>query len=176
MRVLGVDPGLGATGYAIVENPIEPVLLEAGVIRPRRGMALPDRLLEVYRELGEVMAEFRPEAMGLEALFSKYDHPRSALQMAHVRGVICLVGAESGVPVIDISPASVKLALTGSGTASKAQIQRMVMQMFKLSEAPSPPDVADAIAVATTVGRRLLGGIAQVATAARSAAPKGRSA
>lgn len=157
MRVLGIDPGLRITGYAVVElNGTEPALLEAGVVRASRKLTrLPERLCAIYADLCEVVAEFRPTVVGLESLYSEYRFPRSALQMAHVRGVVCLAAAQGGLPVVDISPREVKNAVVGAGGASKHQVQRTVQALYRLAEPPSPPDVADAIAIATAVAYRV---------------------
>ncbi len=159
MRVLGIDPGLGCTGYALVDQarlPDKPRLLEAGALRAKDSLPLSERVLTIYRDLREVVDEFKPEVLGLESLYSEYRHPRAALQMAHVRGVACLAAAESGIEVVDIAPGEVKNALCGSGRASKEQIQRTVQALYGLDEAPHPADVADALAIATAVAYRCL--------------------
>jgi crossover junction endodeoxyribonuclease RuvC len=156
VRVLGVDPGLGITGYAVVDLAGgEAQLLEAGAIRARSGGSLPERLRIINCDLREVISEFRPQAMGLESLYSEYRFPRSALQMAHVRGVICLAAAEAGLQVVDIAPGEVKNALLGVGNATKEQVQRTVQTLYGLDQIPRPPDVADAIAIATAVAFRI---------------------
>src|SRR3569833_613334 len=105
MRVIGIDPGLGTTGYGLVElRGREPLLVEAGTIRGRDDWGLAERLHAIHSDLVEVLREMRPDVMGLESLYSAYKHPRSALQMAHARGVVCLAAAQAGVPVVDIAP------------------------------------------------------------------------
>ncbi len=157
MRVLGIDPGLSITGYAVIEMNGGPTLLEAGVIRGKSRLPLPERIMLIKRDLDEVFKEFSPQVMGLESLYSEYKHPRAALQMAHVRGVVCLLGAEAGIPVMDLAPTAVKQALTGTGSATKAQMQLTVQRIYSLAEPPSPPDVADAIAIATAAAYRFTG-------------------
>lgn len=157
MRVLGVDPGLGVTGYAVVDLlGMEPSLVEAGAIRGGARRSMADRLKTIRTDLEEVIREFEPEAMGLESLYSEYRHPRSALQMAHVRGVVCLTAADAEIPVVDIAPSQVKHAVVGQGHATKEQVQRTVQAIYSLDEPPSPPDVADAIAIATAVAYRIV--------------------
>lgn len=159
VRVLGVDPGLTITGYAVVEwGGEQPVLLEAGTIRPTRGAALPARLLAIADDLADVMGEFHPNVLGLESLYSEYRHPRSALQMAHARGVVCLAAAQAGIEVVDIVPTAVKSAVVGAGRATKEQVQRTIQTLYALEELPTPADVADAIAIATAVAYRVLRG------------------
>ncbi len=155
MRVLGVDPGLGTTGYAVVElRGGEPALLEAGVVRTRSELDLGSRLFQLYTELRAVVTEFMPGLLALEDLFSQYRFPRAALKMAHARGVIYLCGAQADVPVVDISPSEVKNAVTGNGAATKDQVQRAVQSLYHLPELPTPSDLADAVAIATAAAYR----------------------
>ena len=159
MRVLGVDPGLGVTGYAVVDlNGHEPRLLEAGAIRPGSRSDLPQRLRTIRADLAELIGEFHPEVLGLESLYSEYRFPRSALQMAHARGVVCLSAAEAGLPVVDIAPRAVKNAVVGIGSATKQQVQRTVQALYGLKNPPTPVDVSDAIAIATAVAYRVVRG------------------
>jgi crossover junction endodeoxyribonuclease RuvC len=156
MRVLGVDPGLSVTGYAVVDmDGAEPALVEAGAIRARSSGTLPARLRTIHDDIAECLREFAPQALGLESLYSEYRFPRSALQMAHARGVVCLAAAQAGIEVVDITAGAVKNALVGTGRATKAQVQRTVQALYCLDELPTPPDVADAIAIATAVAYRL---------------------
>ncbi|MFN3649628.1 MAG: crossover junction endodeoxyribonuclease RuvC [Armatimonadota bacterium] len=161
MRVLGVDPGLSTTGYAVVDLlGTQPTLLEAGAIRGGTSrIPLPERLKTIRTDLAEVLREFRPQVLGLESLYSEYRHPRSALQMAHVRGVVCLAAAEVGIPVVDIAPSQVKHAVVGEGHATKEQVQRTVMAIYALDAPPTPADVSDAIAIATAVAYRVTRGV-----------------
>jgi crossover junction endodeoxyribonuclease RuvC len=150
-RVIGIDPGLNITGYGVVEcRAGEVKLLEAGVIRlPRsRGENLPTRLGSLFSELREVMNEFRPQTMCLEEVYSHTDYPKTSILMGHARGVICLAAQQASVPVVSLSAKRIKQSVTGNGNASKLQVQRAVQQFFSLHRAPSPPDVADALAAA----------------------------
>lgn len=154
MRILGIDPGLRRTGYGIVEVTASGLtLIEGGVIRTDLGQApLPTRVLEIYRGIREVIGEYRPKVVALEQLFTHYGHPRTAILMGHARGVICLAAAEAGLEVLDYPAARIKAALTGSGRASKDQMQRMIQVRLGLDELPAPHDVADALAVAICHG------------------------
>ena len=151
MRILGIDPGLERTGYAVVEVPDGvgvPQLVEAGIIRTSPSQAMPDRLVEIHTGVASVIAEFKPDAAAVEELYSHYAHPRTAILMGHARGVVYLAAAEAGVPLVSYSATHIKKSLVGSGHASKEQIQRAVQSLFRLAEAPQPPDVADALAIA----------------------------
>jgi crossover junction endodeoxyribonuclease RuvC len=150
-RVIGIDPGLNATGYGIVERcPSGVVLLEAGLIRLPRSANnnLPDRLHLLFEGLREVFADFHPQALVLEEVYSHADYPRTSILMGHARGVICLAARLESIPVISISAKRIKQAVTGNGNASKSQVQRAVQSVFSLGCVPHPPDVADALAAA----------------------------
>ena len=151
MKVLGIDPGLGVTGYAVIERVDGKILLlEAGVIRGRSKKTLPERIHEIYVGLEEIVNQFKPDAMGLEELYSFYKRPRTAILMGHARGAIILAAANAGIPVYSYSATRIKKVVTGSGQATKSQMQRAIMREFNLTEIPKPPDVADALGIALT--------------------------
>ena len=150
MRVLGVDPGLVVTGYAVLERDGTRIrLIEAGTMdsgNPKD--PLPARLRRLHDEINGLLSDHAPDAMALETLFSHYEHPRTAILMGHARGVICLAAGLHDIPLHNYTAPQVKSALTGNGRASKEQIQKMVRHTFGLLETPRPPDVADAVAIA----------------------------
>ena len=153
-RVLGVDPGLNITGYAVVEFAgFEPVICEAGAIRTRAGESMAQRIEQLHADLGEILREFKPSAVAIEQLYAHYKHPRTAILMGHARGVIMLAAQQAGVTVKSLAATHVKKSLTGNGHASKEQVQRAVQAVCRLKEVPSPPDVADALAIALCAGR-----------------------
>jgi crossover junction endodeoxyribonuclease RuvC len=151
-RILGVDPGLRVTGYAVIESrPRGPHVCEAGIIRTSEGRATTDVALRVrclYDGIVEVIEQLRPEVMVVEQLFAHYEHPRTAILMGHARGVILLAGAQHDLPVVNYSASRVKKTITGHGRASKEQIQLTMQRELKLPHLPEPNDVADALAVA----------------------------
>ena len=148
-RILGIDPGLNVTGYGVLEiGDRGPRVCEAGVIRGGDRGSLSPRVLKIHQGVADVIAAFRPAAMAIEELYSHYARPRTAILMGHARGVICLAGAEAGIPVIHYSATQVKKILTGSGRASKTQVQRAIQRELGLATVPDPPDVADALAIA----------------------------
>lgn len=150
MIILGIDPGLGTTGYGVIEIADRDVaLLEGGTIRAGSNEdQLQIRLARIYDGIVEVIEQFRPEALALEQLYSHYEHPTTAILMGHARGVICLAAAKNGIPVFSYASTRIKSSLTGSGRASKEQMQRAIQARLKLKEVPQPHDVADALAVA----------------------------
>jgi crossover junction endodeoxyribonuclease RuvC len=95
-----------------------------------------------------VLDQFKPAVMVVEQLFAHYDHPRTAILMAHARGVILLAAAQRDVPVHSYNATRIKKTITGNGRASKEQVQRTVQRELGLPQLPEPPDVADALAVA----------------------------
>ena len=150
MRALGIDPGLVRTGWAVVEpNGLRATVLAHGVIAPPTHLDLPARLADGARRLRDVHAQFRPDQVALEEIFTAPRHPRSALLMAHMRGAICLVLEEAGVPILPLTATTVKQRLTSSGHASKEQVQRMVLRLTGLdSNVRMRLDETDAIALA----------------------------
>jgi crossover junction endodeoxyribonuclease RuvC len=151
-RVLGVDPGLQVTGYAVVEaRPDGPRVCEAGVVRTAEGRSPTDmapRLRSLYDGIVEVLEEYRPSVVAVEQLFAHYDHPRTAILMGHARGVILLAAGQRGLPVLSYAATRIKKTITGSGRASKDQMQRAIQRELNLDRVPEPPDVADALAAA----------------------------
>jgi crossover junction endodeoxyribonuclease RuvC len=151
-RILGIDPGLNVTGYAVLEvGERGPRVVEAGVVRGADGREkaeMADRLHNLYTGIVEVVEQYKPGVMVVEQLYAHYDHPRTAILMAHARGVIFLAGGQRGIPVLSYSATQIKKTVTGSGRADKAQVQRAVQRELGLAQPPDPPDVADALAVA----------------------------
>ena len=148
-RVLGIDPGLNITGYGvldIVDGRLR--LCEAGVVCGRKGTTLAHRVAEIYQGVAEVIASLKPSTVAIEELYSHYERPRTAILMGHARGVICLAATLAGIPVAHYSATQVKRILTGSGRASKSQVQHAIQLELRLPPPPHPPDVADALAVA----------------------------
>ncbi|MBN2562865.1 MAG: crossover junction endodeoxyribonuclease RuvC [Phycisphaerae bacterium] len=146
-NVLGVDPGLDRTGYAVVEMP-SGRLHDAGLIRSTPTASLARRLFEIETGIEDVFAEHSVNLLVVEDLFSHYKHPRTAILMGHARGVVLLVAARHGIEVVSVSATKIKKTLTGNGHASKLQVQRAIMATFGLSAPPEPADVADALAAA----------------------------
>jgi crossover junction endodeoxyribonuclease RuvC len=107
-RILGIDPGLNITGYAVIESSGKTVrLCEAGVVRGAAGKSLTQRVADIHKGVAEVIAELKPKAMAVEELYSHYDRPRTAILMGHARGVICLAAAQAGIPVVNYAATQV---------------------------------------------------------------------
>jgi crossover junction endodeoxyribonuclease RuvC len=147
-KVLGVDPGMHETGWAVLDGePSSPRLVASGCIRTKPGVPLPQRLKSIHAELRAVLTEHAPESCAMEEMFftTIASSIRSTLQ---ARGVAMLAVAQAGHDVHEYNPKSVKLALTGSGRAEKAQMQTVVQKALGLKEVLRPNDVADAAAIA----------------------------
>lgn len=149
MRICGVDPGLETTGYGVIDvaGP-RTVLVEAGVFRASTAAPLAQRLRTVYDGFRALVAKTQPTHVVLEALYSHYAHPTTAILMGHVRGVILLAAGERGLPVEHYLPTRVKKAVTGRGHATKEQMQRMVQMLLNLPAVLEPDDATDAVGVA----------------------------
>jgi crossover junction endodeoxyribonuclease RuvC len=113
-----------------------------------------ERLVELDRDFRELLARVRPQMVAIEGLFSHYKHPATAIVMGHARGVLLLAVRQAGMTLVEIKPAEVKKSLTGFGQSGKGQMQRAIAAEFGLAEPPSPPDVADALAIALCAARR----------------------
>lgn len=150
MVIVGIDPGLVVTGYGVIGTTPDgqPYLCEGGAVRAGGEASLADRLREIHDGVQQVLVEHRPGVVVVEELYSKYTHPRTAILMGHARGVVYLAAAKLGIPVVGYTASTVKRALTGSGRASKEQVQHMVREVLSLTDVPKPDHVADALALA----------------------------
>jgi crossover junction endodeoxyribonuclease RuvC len=176
LRVLGVDPGLVATGFAVlVSTPDGFAVLASGVIATRADQPLEARLGEIHEGLVKVMEAQAPALLVVEDLYAEYRFPRTALQMAHARGVIYLAARQCGLPVLALAPAEVKRVVTGNGAAGKEQMQHATQRLLGLSALPAPSHIADALALAFTgLSRSARGRPLRPVAAARPGAPPAR--
>ena len=148
-RYVGIDPGLNRTGYALFERGARgPILREGGVIRSTVGKSLAERVLEIGSGVQELLEEYQPSVMAIEQVFSTGQYPKTALLMAHARGAVLFAAASRKIQVVHYTPRQIKRLLTGSGKASKDQIQRAIQNELQLTDVLEPNDVADAAAVA----------------------------
>lgn len=157
MRVLGIDPGLRIAGYGCVSfegNAITPTIVEAGAIRLDTNASISFRLQQLYNDLSEIIKELSPDLLAVETIFTHKAHLSTAAIMGHARGIILLAGEQAKLPLVELAPTEIKKSVTGSGRATKEQVQHAIAGLLKLSEPPEPPDVADALAIAITAGIR----------------------
>jgi len=149
VRILGIDPGLGITGYGVVDSKNGTIFLkEAGVIRTSGKKRIQSRLEIIAANIREIIDEHKPDICILEELYSHYRHPTTSILMAHARGVICLVCEQKKVQLIGYPVKRIRKAILGNGNASKEQIQRMIQNIFSLKKPPQPVDITDALALA----------------------------
>jgi crossover junction endodeoxyribonuclease RuvC len=148
MRVLGIDPGLAATGWAVLEPaPDRPLLIASGTVRTSARDDSSARLQLLARALRAAILAHRPAVAAVEeALVAR--NARSALALGQARGAALVTAAEAGLPVHEYLPMHVKQAVTGYGHADKTQVERMVLHLVGAAEAPGSTHAADAIAVA----------------------------
>jgi crossover junction endodeoxyribonuclease RuvC len=148
VRIVGIDPGSERTGYGCVETDgRRHRLIACGAISAPAGTPFAERLATMHRGLVSVLAACRPDSVAIENLFHAVN-VRSALKLGHARGVAMLAAIDAGCEVAEYTPAAVKRAVVGYGRAEKPQVQQMVKLLLGLERAPSPHDVADALAVA----------------------------
>ena len=141
-RVIAVDPGYDRLGIAVLQGY---ELLYSECFSPPPGV-LAERLKAIFNHLKKVIVEYKPEALAIETLFFTKNQ-KTAIQVAEARGVIELAGAEAGIPVYEYSPQEVKIAVTGSGNATKEGVTKMVIKLVSLSAGKRHDDEYDAIAL-----------------------------
>jgi crossover junction endodeoxyribonuclease RuvC len=146
--VLGIDPGLATTGWGVVHSIGGSLQLRGvGVIETTAGLPLPQRLLTIRDRLSAIIREHQPIILVIEQLFfTKF--ATSIAATAQARGVILVTAEAEGLPVVELNPRTVKIGMTGFGSASKFQMQSAVQRILSLKEIPKPDDAADALAMA----------------------------
>ena len=148
MRILGIDPGYGITGFGVIEaDRGNCALLRCGAITTPAGMDFSARLEIIYEDMRSLLAAVKPQAVAIEELFFG-QNVTTGIGVAQSRGVILLAIRQAGVPVFQYKPMQVKQAVVGYGNATKHQVQDMTKRLLGLSAMPKPDDAADAIAIA----------------------------
>lgn len=148
MRIIGIDPGTGILGFGAIEvKNGNNVLIDAGVIKTPVKQEDSDRLKTIFDELNSLIKEIKPEVMAVEKLFFS-KNVTTAMSVSQARGVVLLLGKQHGLELHEYTPNQIKQAITGYGSATKAQMQEMVRLHLKLKETPKPDDAADALAAA----------------------------
>lgn len=155
-RILGIDPGTGICGFGVIEiqslqNSLhgQTKMLDSGVITTPPHTPLPDRLLDIYESLHQIIKQNRPQIASVEKLFFT-KNITTGISVAEARGVILLVCKQHHLPIFEYTPNEIKKTLTGYGSADKKQMQEMVRLHLSLSQVPKPDDAADALAAAIT--------------------------
>ena len=147
MRVIGIDPGIGITGFSIIDHSrLETSLIAYGAIRPPKKQGLEKRLFYLFNEMNQLNDKFDPDILAIEdSFYSK--NVKSAMILGQARGTILLSAARASIKVAEFAPRKVKQSVCGKGSATKEQVQFMVGQILKLKDPPNPIDISDAMAV-----------------------------
>jgi crossover junction endodeoxyribonuclease RuvC len=152
--VLGIDPGTASVGYGLVERTGQRLrAIDYGAITTSSDLPLPQRLVAIHALVSDLIDLHKPALLGVERVFHSRN-AQTALAVGHGRGVVLLAAAQHGIPVREATPNEVKIAVSGYGSADKAQVQRMVQVLLELPELPTPDDAADALAVAVWTAHR----------------------
>ena len=162
MRILGIDPGYGITGFGLIDAQRGSTqLLGCGAITTPAGMDFSARLEIIYEDMRQLLEKAKPEAVAIEELFFG-QNVTTGIGVAQSRGVILLAIRQAGVPVYAYKPMQVKQAVVGYGNATKHQVQDMTKRILGLSQMPKPDDAADAIAIALCHARSSTSLLAQI--------------
>jgi crossover junction endodeoxyribonuclease RuvC len=156
MRILGIDPGLARVGYGLIELRADgrpgcapvPFLLDCGVLRTDPGRSEGDRMVEIARDLRQLIRAWNPELAAVEKFF--FYRSSNTIAVVQARGVVIMTLARFGLPIVEFPPMQIKQALTGHGHADKDEVLEAVMRELSLDRPPRPDDAADALAVALT--------------------------
>ncbi|MEA3272211.1 MAG: crossover junction endodeoxyribonuclease RuvC [Patescibacteria group bacterium] len=152
MIILGIDPGLATTGYAVVNKDGSKFeMIDYGCILTKKGEKLESRLFEISEKLKIIIEEYKPEKVAIEQLFF-CKNVKTAMVVGQARGAVLLTATKRNLSVYEYTPLQIKQAVSGYGKADKQQVQKMVQIIFNLKEIPKPDDAADALAIAYTCG------------------------
>lgn len=150
MRILGIDPGYGRCGFAIIDvEKSHLVAIDYGVITTSKDDDHADRLVELAADIEHVITKYKPKLLAIEELFFAKS-TTTALKVAGVRGIIMMLARKAGLEITEVKPSHAKLAVTGYGRADKRQMQEMTRHIFGLEQSPRIDDAADALAIAYT--------------------------
>ncbi len=148
MLILGIDPAVTKTGYAVIQFSCQPPRVHAcGCITTNSKAQFPLRLKHIYDQLIEIINAHEPDAAVLEETIYA-QNVQTAIKMGQARGVVLLAATNSSIPTYEYAPRKIKQSVTGNGAAPKQQVQRMVSQLLKLTEMPASLDISDAMAAA----------------------------
>lgn len=148
MIILGIDPGVATIGFGVIEADRQKnTLIQYGTITTPPGIPLSNRLLQISRDMEELIRTFSPDEMAIEELFFN-TNITTGIAVAHGRGVILLEAERLGLPIFEYTPMQVKQAVVGYGKAEKKQVMLMTQRLLRMNQIPRPDDAADALAIA----------------------------
>ncbi len=148
-KIIGIDPGIAATGIGIVEGAgLKVESYSFGSIQTSKNSALSHRLNQIFSKLLQVLNDIKPDLMIVEDIFSLQKYPKSGLDLGKVSGVILLAGSQVNVPTLEVPVREAKQILTGNGNASKKQLEKTVRNLLNMAVPIKPSHAADAMAMA----------------------------
>jgi crossover junction endodeoxyribonuclease RuvC len=145
--ILGIDPGTRVTGYGLIvqKNPVQ--LLDFGAVRPPSHLPLYQRYHLLYENMEKIIVRYQPHILVVEGQFMQ-KNVQSAIKLGMAKGIAYLLAAKYQMQLFEYSPKEAKLAVVGTGSASKHQVQKMIQMLFSLQELPQPEDATDALSLA----------------------------
>jgi len=149
MRIIGIDPGLLHTGWAVIDS-VGPSrhYVASGVILPPTKLEMPERLNTIFNGVSELCENFKPDVCSIEIIFAN-KNPKTTLILGHARAAAIVAVAHNNIPIFEYEPNMIKKALTGAGHADKEQIYKMLKILLPAAK-PKTADESDAIAIAMT--------------------------
>ena len=146
--ILGIDPGTCVTGYGVVlHSHTKQIALGYGCIKPPKKSSPPEKYRVIFESIETLIETHRPDVLSVETQFV-YKNVQSAMKLGMARGMALLAAARKNIPIYEYAPKKAKIAITGYGSASKTQMQKMIQLLLNLPEFPQPEDAADALALA----------------------------
>ena len=151
-RILGIDPGSRLTGFGVLDFQGDvPRYVTSGTVKSTDG-GFADRLRRIFVAINDIVGEYRPDVVAIESVFM-HKNAGSALKLGHARAAALCATFEHEIEIYEYAPREIKLAVTGTGAASKEQVQHMIVTLLQLDGAPAP-DAADALAAALCHGNQ----------------------
>lgn len=148
MRILGIDPGVAIVGFGVIDSERgQQNMVQYGAITTQAGLPLATRLVQIQKDLEELIGVFKPDEISIEELFFS-KNITTGIAVAHARGIILYTAEKMGIPIYEYTPMQVKQAVVGYGLAEKKQVMDMTRRLLKLKAVPRPDDAADALAIA----------------------------
>lgn len=148
MIILGIDPGTATTGFGVVRKTKKKLkVIDYGCIVTSRGLSDGERLKKLSNELNKLIKKYQPKVLAVESVYF-FKNLKTAMPVSQAKGVILLTAAKKKIPVYEITPLQMKMAITGYGKAEKKQVQEMVKVLLNMDKAPKIDDAADALGIA----------------------------
>ena len=148
MRILGIDPGYAIVGFGVIEtNGVRHQMIRCGAITTPAGLPIAKRLMQISKDMAELIGLFEPDQIAIEELFFN-QNVTTGIAVAQARGVLLLSAEQAGLPIYEYTPSQVKQAVVGYGKAEKKQVMELTKTLLGLQATPKPDDAADALAIA----------------------------